>query len=159
MVRGVISILPRATSRIAATTSAAARDLWRNALAPDCTAANLAPSVSSRVRKIILAAGRMLRIADAASGPDPSGRRKSSRTTSGLSSAAAGRHSATLPTLPDHLHVGLAVDQRGEALRDDAVVFDDQDASRLGVTIASGSLGWRGVFFGGRHIPKTVQYG
>ena len=85
---------------MAATTSAAARDLWRKALAPDCTAANRAASVSSRVRKIILAPGRMLRIAAAASGPVPSGNRKSSRTTSGFNSAAAGMHSATVPTLP-----------------------------------------------------------
>ena len=103
IVRGVIGILRRATSRIADTTSAAALDLCRKALAPDCTAANLATSVSSRVRKIILVAGRTARIAAAASGPLPSGRRKSSSATSGFSSVAAGTVSATVPTLPTTL--------------------------------------------------------
>jgi len=98
--RAAVERLPLATSRIAETTSAAARDLWTNALAPDWTAANRAASVSSRVRKIIFVAGRMPRIAAAASGPVPSGRRKSRRITSGLSSAVACTQSATVPTLP-----------------------------------------------------------
>src|SRR5579872_6631772 len=103
MVRGVISILPRATSRIAATTSAAARDLWMKALAPDWTAAKRAASESSRVKKIIFASGRSERTAAAASGAVPSGRRKSRRTTSGWSSLARDTASATVPAWPTTL--------------------------------------------------------
>src|SRR5207253_1557063 len=81
IVRGVISILPRATSRIAATTSAAA-----------------------------------------------------------------------------HLHVGLVVDQGGEAFRDDAVIFHDQDSSRMVVTVDGRRARGRGWLLGQSHIWKTAVH-
>src|SRR5256712_10109431 len=78
---------PRATARIASTTSAAARDLWMNALAPASTAAMRAASLSSRERKMSFASGKVARICAAASAPVPSGKRKSISKTSGFCSA------------------------------------------------------------------------
>src|ERR1700694_413192 len=148
IVRGVISILPRATSRIAATTSEAARDLWMKALAPDWTAANLADSVSSRVRKIILAAGRMLRIPGAAARPASVGQREVQEHDFGIQCGRRLRALGDRADAAHHGHVVLAVDQRGQTLRDDAVVLDDQDASRLRVAIASRTIGELGGVLG-----------
>src|SRR4029077_9330835 len=38
--------------------------------------------------------------------------------------------------IPHDGHVALAVDQRGQALGDDAVVFDNEDASSFGIAVA-----------------------
>jgi hypothetical protein len=118
---------PRATLRIAVTTSEAAFDLWMNALAPDCTAAKRAASLSSRVRKISFASGRISRMAAAASAPEPEVEQHHVGPKLG-SCRDAFRHS---PGRADHFHVVLVVDQRGQALSDDRVVLNDHDPDRV----------------------------
>src|SRR5438309_4844742 len=100
MLRGVNSVPPSATVRIASTTSWAARDLWMKALAPASSAAKRAASLSSRVRKMSLVSGRSWRIPVAASAPVPSVSLKSIKTRSGLSSAARAIDSETEPECP-----------------------------------------------------------
>ena len=54
----------------------------------------------------------------------------------------------------DHLHVGLVVDQRGQAFRHDTVVFDDQHPGRFVVSVVVERI--VGTFFRKWHNPKTA---
>jgi hypothetical protein len=73
IVRGVMSMAPAATARIAASTSPAAWDLCRNALAPASTATMRAVSLASRDRKMSFTSGISSRMRPPASAPVPSG--------------------------------------------------------------------------------------
>jgi hypothetical protein len=101
-----------------------------NALAPDCTAAKRAASLSSRVRKISLASGRISRIAAAASAPavrQPEIQQHHVRSELSRRRHALGHGSG----LTDDLHVALVIDERGQPLCDDEVILHDEDADRI----------------------------
>ena len=93
-------------------------------------AANSASSSSYDVRISARMLGSTERTARHTSIPEPSGSRPSSTATSGRSAGIRAVASTADAGLADHLDVVLALEQEAQALADDVVVVEEEDADR-----------------------------